>query len=52
MFGDPRYARRVYHICSTSRLPHFKLGALLCARKSKLIEWIESQEANSIGAAK
>ncbi|MCW5703774.1 MAG: DNA-binding protein [Bradyrhizobium sp.] len=51
MFNDRRLTRRVYHIAATSRLPHFKLGALLCARKSKLMRWIEEQEArNSEGA--
>ena len=49
MFNDRRLARRVYHIAATSKFPTFKLGAVLCARKSKLMHWIEEQEAASIG---
>lgn len=51
LFGDKKQRRRVYHVASTSRLPCFRLGAILCARKSKLLEWIEAQEArNTTGA--
>lgn len=44
IFGDKRQTRKVYHVAATSRLPHFKLGAMLCARKSTLLEWIAAQE--------
>lgn len=44
VFGDAAQRRKVYHIAETSRLPTFKLGSILCARKSKLIEWIAEQE--------
>lgn len=43
---DPR---QVYH--QRKRLPTFKIGALICARKSTLLRWIEEQEAKSTGAA-
>jgi hypothetical protein len=41
--------RQVYRACSetpdgTPHIPHFKVGAAIYARKSKLIEWIEEQE--------
>jgi len=37
-------ARRVYHLAETQRLPVFRLGATLCARRSTLIHWIEDME--------
>jgi hypothetical protein len=44
LFGDSRLRRKVYYLAETSRLPLFRLGARLCARRSVLIEWIASQE--------
>lgn len=41
---DPR---QVYH--QRKRLPTFKIGATICARKSTLLRWIEDQEAKAIG---
>lgn len=38
-------ARSVYHFASKGRLPHFRVGALICARKSTLMRWIDEQEA-------
>lgn len=40
--------RQVYHLAQTSRLPVFKIGSILCARKSRIIAWIEEQEAKAI----
>ncbi|WP_281061114.1 excisionase family DNA-binding protein [Mesorhizobium sp. M1E.F.Ca.ET.063.01.1.1] len=40
--GFPR--RTVYHAVSKGRLPHFRLGETLCARKSTLTNWIAEQE--------
>ena len=36
--------RRVYHLAETERLPVFRLGATLCARRSTLLRWIEGME--------
>ncbi len=44
MFGTPTERRKIYHLAETSNLPVFRLGALLCARKSTLLAWIEAQE--------
>lgn len=46
LFGDPSQRRRVYHLTADARrrMPHFKLGAIICARKSTLLRWIEAQE--------
>lgn len=44
LFGNPGERRKVYHLAETSRLPVFRLGAVLCARRSVLIGWITQQE--------
>lgn len=44
LFGQPTERRKVYHLAETSRLPVFRLGAVLCARRSVLLEWIRRQE--------
>ena len=44
LYGSPDDRRKVYHLAETNRIPVFRLGAALCARKSKLIEHIEEQE--------
>lgn len=50
IYGDTTKRRKVYHLAQTSRLPVFRLGAVLCARKSKILEWIRKQEEQSIGS--
>jgi hypothetical protein len=47
IFGDSRQRRKVYHAAATSRLPTFRLGAMLCARKSTLLRWIAEQESKN-----
>jgi hypothetical protein len=49
LFGDSKQRRKVYHVVECGKLPTFRLGSILCARKSKLLEWIEQQEKNSVG---
>ena len=44
IFGDRACRRKVYYLAETSHLPVFRLGALLCARRSVLIRWISGQE--------
>lgn len=44
LFDDPGQRRKVYHLAKTSRLPVFRLGSLLCARKSTLLDWVARQE--------
>jgi hypothetical protein len=48
MFDDKRQRRKVYHLSETTDIPIFKLGGILCARKSKLMRWIEQQEAEAM----
>jgi hypothetical protein len=44
IYGDKMHRRKVFHLASTSKLPVFKLGSMICARKSVLLRWIEDQE--------
>lgn len=44
LYGDRRLRRRVYHLAATRRLPVFRLGQIICARRSVLLEWIARQE--------
>lgn len=48
LYGSPTKRRKVYHLAATSRLPHFRLGSVLCARKSRILVWIEEQETQNI----
>ena len=36
--------RSVYHLADKHGLPLFKLGGVLCGRKSTILRWIEAQE--------
>ncbi len=49
IYGDKQYRRKVFHLASTSKLPVFKLGSMICARKSVLLKWIEDQEERHVG---
>jgi len=44
LFGSRDQRRKVYHLAATSNLPVFKLGSMICARKSILLKWIIEQE--------
>lgn len=49
LFGDPALRRKIYHLAENSRLPVFRLGSMICARRIKLVEWIEEQERAAAG---
>jgi hypothetical protein len=51
LFKSPAFRRKVYHLVATSNLPVFKIGAMICARKSVLLKWIEDQEQRRAGKA-
>ena len=36
--------RFIQEVCRNGRLPHFRLGSMLCARKSTLLAWIADSE--------
>jgi hypothetical protein len=44
LYGNAKLRRKVYNLVETGRIPYFKLGAGLCARKSVLLAWIAAQE--------
>jgi|GEM_PF-3407832 len=44
LYGAPGGRRKVYYLAAHSRLPVFRLGSVLCARRSVLLQWIEAQE--------
>jgi hypothetical protein len=48
LFGDRAARRKVYHLVEKSRLPVFRLGSVVCARKSRLTEWINEQENRAV----
>lgn len=44
MFGDAKMRRQIYHLAEKKKLPHFRMGNILCARRSTLLAWIAEQE--------
>jgi hypothetical protein len=46
LYGDRKLRRKVYNLVETARLPHFRLGAVICARRSVLLDWIQAQESS------
>jgi phosphoribosylaminoimidazole carboxylase (NCAIR synthetase) len=49
LYGKREERRKIYHLNRTSRLPTFKLGSMICARRSVLLKWVQSQEERHIG---
>ncbi len=49
LYGDREQRRKIYHLVATSHLPIFKLGSMICARRSVLIKWVENQEERHAG---
>lgn len=43
-----RNRRKVYHLAESSRLPLFRLGSMLCARKSVLLDFIAAQAIRAL----
>jgi len=50
IFGERGSRRKVYYLAECSRLPVFRLGSVLCARKSVLLKWISGQESRVAGS--
>ena len=46
VFGDAKHRRKVYYLTGEAPrgMPHFKMGSVICARKSTLLNWIAQQE--------
>jgi hypothetical protein len=51
VFGTKAERRKIYHLAETSRLPVFRLGSVLCARRSVLMAWIAEQEKRGLRGA-
>jgi hypothetical protein len=45
LYGSRELRRNIYHLVATSNLPVFKLGSMICARKSALLKFVADQEA-------
>jgi excisionase family DNA binding protein len=37
----------VYHLTETKRIPYFKMGAVICARRSRLTEALDQLEVSA-----
>lgn len=48
LFGSRSRRREVYYLAEKSCLPVFKLGAMICARRSTLETWIVAQERQGV----
>jgi len=44
LYGDTKKRGKVYHLVVNAKLPTFKIGKTICARRSTLTAWIENQE--------
>jgi hypothetical protein len=42
--GDARLRTRGCGLCNAGQIPYFKLGAIICARKTTLLSWLVDQE--------
>jgi hypothetical protein len=51
LYGDRDLRRKVYYLTATSKLPTFKLGSTICARKSVLLKWVGDQEEKHLAVA-
>jgi hypothetical protein len=47
IFGERGSRRKVYYLAECTRLPVFRLGSILCARRSVLMSWIAGQESRA-----
>ena len=46
VFGDVKHRRKIYYFGNDAkvRMPVFRIGNVICARKSTLLRWIAEQE--------
>lgn len=48
LFGPNGSRRKVYYLAACTRVPVFRLGTKLCARRSVLLGWIAAQENRAL----
>jgi hypothetical protein len=51
LFGPDGSRRKVYYLAACTRIPVFRLGTKLCARRSVLLGWIAGQESRALFAS-
>ena len=51
IFGKRGSRRKVYYLAECTRLPVFRLGSVLCARRSVLLNWIARQESRALAVS-
>ena len=51
IFGERASRRKVYYLAECTRIPVFRLGSVLCARRSVLLNWISAQENRTMPRA-
>lgn len=44
IYGDAKLRKRIYHLADNRAIPTFRLGNMLCARRSTIVQWIIKQE--------
>ena len=44
LLGDADKRRTIYHLVATTKIPVFRLGSMICARRTVLRKWIADQE--------
>lgn len=44
LYGTDGRSRSIFHLAAKSRMPHFRVGSRICARRSVLLQWIKDQE--------
>lgn len=48
LFGPRGGRRKVYYLAACTRIPVFRLGTKLCARRTVLLSWISAQENRAL----
>lgn len=47
IFGRRGSRRKIYYLAECARLPVFRLGTMLCARRTVLLRWIADMESRA-----
>lgn len=48
LYGPNGNRRKVYYLSACTRVPLFRIGSKLCARRSVLLSWIADQEKRAL----
>jgi hypothetical protein len=52
IFGDRASRRKVYYLAECTKIPFFRIGSVLHARRTVLLGWIADQESRSLPSRK